>query len=206
MEYKNERVSLFSYILKNFRRRILYYILFTILLFLIFEIFILAWLIQGVNVESVEKELNQLRSSIEKKNLAEKTLFIFSNNYRISLLFIPPMVGIIFFVNVMYNTAEFFAYYSVSFANEYKIDPAFASLVIILSLIFSYNSFFFPFLEFLGYSLTFSQGLILLAKGVNVIFRGGIKEIVNEIYYTIFIIILAAIVLFIAAFLEALIV
>jgi hypothetical protein len=106
----------------------------------------------------------------------------------------------------MYNTAEFFAYYSIIRAEEWNIDPSLASLIITIFLIFSYPAYFFPFLEFLGYSLTFSQGLILLARGVKTIFKGNIKEFLSEIYYTIFIIILAAVVLLIAAYLEALIV
>jgi uncharacterized membrane protein YciS (DUF1049 family) len=206
MEEEIKKASPFNYILKKFKKRIPYYILFTILLILIFEVFILAWLIQGVNVSKVEKELDELSKQIEKKNLYEKTQFIFSNNYRISLLFVPPILGIFFFTIVMYNTAEFFAYYSIIRSEEWNINPSLASLIITISLIFSYPAYFFPFLEFLGYSLTFSQGLILLARGVKTIFKGNIKEFLSEIYYTIFIIILAAVVLLIAAYLEALIV
>jgi uncharacterized membrane protein YciS (DUF1049 family) len=206
MEEEIKKASPFNYILKKFKKRIPYYILFTILLILIFEVFILAWLIQGVNVSKVEKELDELSKQIEKKNLYEKTQFIFSNNYRISLLFVPPILGIFFFTIVMYNTAEFFAYYSIIRSEEWNIDPSLASLIITISLIFSYPAYFFPFLEFLGYSLTFSQGLILLARGVKTIFKGNIKEFLSEIYYTIFIIILAAVVLLVAAYLEALIV
>jgi uncharacterized membrane protein YciS (DUF1049 family) len=206
MEEEIKKASPFNYILKKFKKRIPYYILFTILLILIFEVFILAWLIQGVNVSKVEKERDELSKQIEKKNLYEKTQFIFSNNYRISLLFVPPILGIFFFTIVMYNTAEFFAYYSIIRSEEWNIDPSLASLIITISLIFSYPAYFFPFLEFLGYSLTFSQGLILLARGVKTIFKGNIKEFLSEIYYTIFIIILAAVVLLIAAYLEALIV
>jgi uncharacterized membrane protein YciS (DUF1049 family) len=206
MEEEIKKASPFNYILKKFKKRIPYYILFTILLILIFEVFILAWLIQGVNVSKVEKERDELSKQIEKKNLYEKTQFIFSNNYRISLLFVPPILGIFFFTIVMYNTAEFFAYYSIIRAEEWNIDPSLASLIITIFLIFSYPAYFFPFLEFLGYSLTFSQGLILLARGVKTIFKGNIKEFLSEIYYTIFIIILAAVVLLVAAYLEALIV
>jgi hypothetical protein len=206
MEEEIKKASPFIYILKKFKKRIPYYILFTILLILIFEVFILAWLIQGVNVSKVEKERDELMKQIEEKNLYEKTQFIFSNNYRISLLFIPPILGIFFFTIVMYNTAEFFAYYSIALAAQKNIDPSLASLMIIISLIFSYPTLFFPFLEFLGYSLTFAQGLILLAKGIKTIFRGNIREFLGETYYTIFIIILAAIILFIAAYLEAIIV
>jgi hypothetical protein len=206
MEEEIKKTSPFNYILKKFKKRIPYYILFTILLILIFEVFILVWLIQGVNVNKVKGELNELVEQIEKKNVYEKTQFIFSNNYRISLLFIPPILGIFFFTVVMYNTAEFFAYYSILRAEEWKIDPSLASLLITIYLIFSYPAYFFPFIEFLGYSLTFSQGLILLAKGVKTIFKGNIREFLSEIYYTIFIIILAAVVLLIAAYLEALIV
>jgi len=206
MEEEIKKASPFNYILKKFKKRIPYYILFTILLILIFEVFILAWLIQGVNVSKVEKERDELSKQIEKKNLYEKTQFIFSNNYGISLLFVPPILGIFFFTIVMYNTAEFFAYYSIIRSEEWNIDPSLASLIITISLIFSYPAYFFPFLEFLGYSLTFSQGLILLARGVKTIFKGNIKEFLSEIYYTIFIIILAAVVLLIAAYLEALIV
>ena len=206
MEEEIKKASPFNYILKKFKKRIPYYILFTILLILIFEVFILAWLIQGVNVSKVEKELDELSKQIEKKNLYEKTQFIFSNNYRIALLFVPPILGIFFFTIVMYNTAEFFAYYSIIRSEEWNIDPSLASLIITISLIFSYPAYFFPFLEFLGYSLTFSQGLILLARGVKTIFKGNIKEFLSEIYYTIFIIILAAVVLLIAAYLEALVV
>jgi uncharacterized membrane protein YciS (DUF1049 family) len=206
MEEEIKKASPFNYILKKFKKRIPYYILFTIILILIFEVFILAWLIQGVNVSKVEKERDELSKQIEKKNLYEKTQFIFSNNYRISLLFVPPILGIFFFTIVMYNTAEFFAYYSIIKAEEWNIDPSLASLIITIYLIFSYPAYFFPFLEFLGYSLTFSQGLILLAKGVKTIFKGNIKEFLSEIYYTIFIIILAAVVLLIAAYLEALVV
>ncbi|MDT7865006.1 MAG: hypothetical protein RQ922_03895 [Thermoproteota archaeon] len=206
MKEEIKKVSSFNYILSKFKKRIPYYILFTIFLFLIFEVFILVWLIQGVNVNKVKGELDELSKQIEKKNVYEKTQFIFSNNYRISLLFIPPIIGIFFFTVVMHNTAEFFAYYSIIRAEEWNIDPSLASLIITISLIFSYPAYFFPFLEFLGYSLTFSQGLILLAKGVKTIFKGNIKEFLSEIYYTIFIITLAAIILLIAAYLEALVV
>ncbi len=196
-----EEQSLFA----MFRKRLATYILVTFLVALLIigfaELFIAF---KAVNKDRVEKIENQLED-IRKRSKLEIFFSIFVNNYVISLNFLPPLAGTVFFISVIYSTSEIFASRALTIGN-YSDYAYIIPFIYIFSLMFSPTVYFFGFLEFLGYSLTLSQSFFLISSTIKSIRNRDIRYIIKELKFTFIIVMASAITLLLAAYLESLLI
>jgi len=201
---KELTTSIIKEFLNKLKKRLLMYILVTLLLGLLLFGFIVYWLNTEFNVEQTQESLKEIRSEAREKNIYERTLMIVSNNYKISILFVPPAIGWIIFTIVWSNTGKAFASDIISMqkTNMTISEMEIAFLFVIYILFFSG----FGFLELLGYALTISQGFYLIKYAIISIRERKLEKFMGEIYYTVFIILVAGLILLLAAFLEALLI
>lgn len=203
MNLLRKAYGLLEIILTRLRKRILVYVAMNFVLIALLILFSEYWLGVGFDVNSVGNEYNSVRNPIVSMSYFSKILAIFSNNYSIALLFIIPVLSFLFLIAVMFNTSLFFAYLSVIASTYYNLSPSTIAPLLIISPILSPRELFFGFFEFLGYSLTFLQSIYIIIYLVKSLVSGKIKELEYEAYYTIFIIIFSAFVLFAAATMES---
>gem|GEM_PF-413953 len=199
------RMEVFSY-KQTFTKRLPVYILTTILIGIIVVAFTAARIatndINQQRVNDTEQQLNEIR------NQSQINIFlsIFRNNYYIALNFIAPIAGQIFFIAVMYSTAEIFAARSIQIGQNASISPYFVAFIYIFTLMFSPTVFFFGFLEFLGYALALVQSINLINSAIKSIRSKDLSMVYNELKFTILMVVIIAIVLLLAAYLESLLV
>ncbi len=192
-------------LLNLFKKRLTTYILVTFLIAILLitfgSLFIAFNAINEKRVAEAEEHLENIRS----KPRIEIFFSIFTNNYIISLNFLPPLVGQIFFVTVMYHTSEILAMRISEISNSTSESFLFLFLVV-FSLMFNPYSYFFGFLEFLGYSLTLSQSFFLISSSLKSIRNRNLQYLIDELKFTFLIVVASAIVLLLAAYLESLVV
>jgi len=195
-----KRISTISLKLRK-RIKIYFIALFLLVLLLIF--FSEYWLYVGFDVNLEKSIISNLHQSIPT-NYPDIVLYIFSNNYYIALNFLIPIIGLYNLIEVMSETSKVFSTISIETSNQLGLNPYFIAAYLILFTIFNPFFYFFGILEFLGYALTISQGTYLVIYFIRSILRRDFSDFKNELIYTVFIIILSAIILLLAAALEAL--
>lgn len=190
---------------KRLSKRLAAYILVTILIGVILvgmsSLRIATNAINQERVQNTEKELAQIRNQTQ----IEIFFSIFKNNYFIALNFLPPIAGPVFFVLVMYSTAEIFAARSIELSNN-TLSPYLISFLYIFSLMFSPTVLFFGFLEFLGYAIAIAQSFYLIGSALRTIKERQIAIFTNELKFTAYTALIIALILLLAAYLESLLV
>lgn len=133
--------------------------------------------------EEINKEVEKIQKSVSEADLFRGTTIIFGNNFVLCLLFFVPFLGPIFGFSILYNTGVVVAAQSVSKG----INPVLALL----------SLFIFPFawLEFLAYSIAFTQSFWLIFRTMQ---RAWKKEFIN----TCIMVTICAVILLIAAIIE----
>jgi hypothetical protein len=135
--------------------------------------------------QSLDDQLRETQQGIQNMSLLSGGLTIFTNNFMISLVLFVPLVGPLFGVFVMHNTGTAIAAQSITASTH---PPPILVLLIL---------FIFPFtwMEFLAYSVAFSESIWLLWR---IIQRKGKMELVN----TLILILVCLLTLLAAAFIE----
>jgi hypothetical protein len=193
-------IEIISYRLK---KRILVYVATVFAMLFLLILFSELWINMGFDINQVASDYNSVRTPIASMGYIFRIFAIFSNNYFIALLFMIPILDFLYLVGVMFNTALYFAYFSVVTAKSVNASPYTIAPFIVISPILQPYQLFFGFFEFLGYALTFSQGIYILIYLIKGIVSGNINELKNEGIYTVFIILFSAFILFAAATMES---
>jgi hypothetical protein len=118
--------------------------------------------------EEENNSLNETRQQVRNTSLLSGTLYIFRNNFVISLVTFIPFVGPIFGAMVMYNTGLVIG--AETYAEGFNLSP-----VLVLLLLFFYP---FTWMEFLAYSIAFSESVWL---AWSIIKRRAKNELVNAL-------------------------
>jgi len=131
-----------------------------------------------------KQNLEEMRKTIDSLPIVQQASFIFGNNFMICLAMFVPVAGPVFGCYVLYSTGVVIAAESIS----ENLPP----LMVFLFL------FIFPFtwLEFLAYSIAFAQSAWLTWR---IIQHKGKRELVNTCIF----ISICAVMLLIAAIIEA---
>jgi hypothetical protein len=135
--------------------------------------------------EEENNSLNETRRQVLNTTLVSGTLYIFRNNFMISLITFIPFVGPFFGAIVMYNTG--LAIGAETYAASLNASPA-----LVLLYLFLYP---FTWMEFLAYSIALSESIWL---AWSIIRRRAKSELVN----TLILILFCMIMLVAAAFIE----
>lgn len=189
-------------IASKFKSRFPAYIAVTLIIALILFAFSFSFIATNAVNKSRVSQTEHTFEQIRNQTRTEILLSIFKNNYSISLRLLPPIAGPIYFLVTMYFTSEIFAARALNETGD-KLAASLLVFLNILALMFLPQAFFFGFLEFFGYAITLSQGFYLIRSAMNSLSLKSLKPLVNELKYTFFIVILAAFVLFFAAYLES---
>jgi hypothetical protein len=138
-------------------------------------------------ISDLDRELQQMQEEVKNMDVPQSTIHIFTNNFLICLIMFIPLAGPLFGSWVLHNTGVVIS--ASSIINGYP--PLFVFLLL----------FIYPFtwLEFISYSLAFSQSFWLLWRIVQ---RRGREEIKNTVLFIGF----ATLLLLIGAYIEALII
>jgi hypothetical protein len=131
----------------------------------------------------INQELNKTQELIKSADFFRGTTMIFGNNFVLCLIFFIPILGFIFGFSVLYTTGVIIAAESASIG----VHP----------LVGLFSLFIFPFtwLEFLAYSMAFSQSIWLMYRTIKHAWK---KELIN----TSIIISICAVTLLVAAAIE----
>ncbi|MEM3566782.1 MAG: hypothetical protein QXK18_07925 [Candidatus Bathyarchaeia archaeon] len=159
----------------------------TVIFFLLISLLItFAGALKPLNMEEAEeinKEMEKIHKSVSEVDLFRGTTIIFGNNFVLCLLFFVPFLGPIFGFSILYNTGVVVAAQSVSEG----ANPVLALL----------SLFIFPFawMEFLAYSIAFTQSLWLIFRTIQGAWK---KELIN----TCIMVTICAVILLTAAIIE----
>jgi len=118
--------------------------------------------------QDLSHDLEQTQVDLENTTLLSGSLFIFRNNFIITMIMFVPLAGPFFSVYVMHNTGVVIAAESVAASTH-------PSPLLVLLLLFLFP---FAWLEFLAYSLAFSESIWLMWRLIK---RRGAEELVNAL-------------------------
>lgn len=161
----------------SIRKRILLMLSFMVILYII--------LFLGSMSTLTEVEIQQIMDKVEELLRDISAWKIFLNNFQISLIMLVPLLGTVLGGFIIYSTGMVFAAYSQQFG--------LSSIELVLFTILSP----YGLLEFIGYGLATSEGIVLIYSLIKRKFR---KELPSLLIIVIFI----AGVLLIAAAIEML--
>ena len=137
------------------------------------------------DAQSLNDQLEQTQQDIQSMSLLSCGLKIFTNNFLISLVLFVPLVGPFFGIFVMHNTGMVIAAQSIT-------APTHPPPMLVLFILFIFP---FTWMEFLAYSVAFSESIWLLWR---IIQRKGKSELVNALI----LILVCLLTLLAAAFIE----
>lgn len=168
------------------RQRILTIVIFFLLAVIVSVIGALAPL-SSAEVASENNAANEKRNEVQSMDLLHRTASIFQNNFEICLLMFIPVVGVILGSLILFNTGSFVAAESIT----HNFPPVLAMLLL----------FIFPdtWLEMIAYSTAFSESFWFIRRGLQ-------GKLLREIVNLGKLVLIAAVLLAAAAFLEALVV
>lgn len=127
--------------------------------------------------EKLAEQLEQMAASVDSP------LFIFANNFGLSLLMAVPFAGPLIAGWIVYETGKYFS----AMATVWQVD---ISLLVILPIFLVYGA-----IEFIGYGGMVTGGIIMSYKILK-------KQVRAELKYYFLTILLSTAVLFVAALLE----
>ncbi len=133
----------------------------------------------------LSKNLEQTQGNIRNMSVLEGTMLIFKNNVMIDLLMFVPFFGPFFGVLVTYNTG-------VSISAESITTSSSVSPILILFFLFLFP---FTWMEFIAYSIAFSESIWLVWRLVK---RKGKEELLT----TLILVLTCLLLLLAAAFIE----
>jgi hypothetical protein len=128
---------------------------------------VLTPLSQG-EAQDLGKGLEQTQLDLENATLLSGSLLIFRNNFIITLIIFVPFAGPFFSMYVMHNTGLVIAAESIT-------APTHPPPLLVLLLLFLFP---FAWMEFLAYSIAFSESVWLAWRLVQ---RRGKEELVNAL-------------------------
>lgn len=128
---------------------------------------VLTPLSQG-EAHDLSRSLEETQVSLENMTLLPGSLFIFRNNFLIDLIMFVPFAGPFFGMYVMHNTG-------LVIAAESIMAPTQPPPLLVLLLLFIFP---FTWMEFLAYSIAFSESIWLAWRLIQ---RKGKTELVNAL-------------------------
>jgi Stage II sporulation protein M len=160
--------------------------------FLLLIVVAAAGALTPISQQQAEEEtnsLNETRQQVLNTSLLAGTLYIFRNNFVISLVTFIPFVGPFFGAMVMYNTG--FVIGAETSAESFSLSP-----VLVLLLLFFYP---FTWMEFLVYSIAFSESVGLAWSIIK-------RRAKNELVTALILILVCMVTLLAAALIEIVII